>query len=49
MNNEEIKIKEPFKGLFTQGMVCETYKDDENNCQPGRCYYYRWKKLFPKK
>ena len=32
MNNEEIKIKEPFKGLFTQGMVChETYKDDENN------------------
>ena len=26
------KIKEPFKGLFTQGMVChETYKDNENN------------------
>ena len=26
--NEKIKIKEPFKGLFTQGMVChETYKD----------------------
>ena len=32
-----IKIKilifqEPFKGLFTQGMVChETYKDENNN------------------
>ena len=27
-NNPKIKIKEPFKGLFTQGMVChETYKD----------------------
>jgi leucyl-tRNA synthetase len=31
-NNEEIKIKEPFKGLFTQGMVChETFKDENNN------------------
>ena len=27
-NKPEIKITEPFKGLFTQGMVChETYKD----------------------
>ena len=27
-NNPKIKTKEPFKGLFTQGMVChETYKD----------------------
>ncbi|WP_440672755.1 leucine--tRNA ligase [Candidatus Pelagibacter sp. HIMB1715] len=26
--NENLNIKEPFKGLFTQGMVChETYKD----------------------
>jgi leucyl-tRNA synthetase len=26
------QIKEPFKGLFTQGMVChETYKDQNNN------------------
>jgi len=32
MNNKEINIKEPFKGLFTQGMVChETYKDEQNN------------------
>ena len=30
--NEKFNIKEPFKGLFTQGMVChETYKDDANN------------------
>ena len=27
-----LKINEPFKGLFTQGMVChETYKDKNNN------------------
>merc|ERR1711991_583167 len=27
-NNKKIKDSEPFKGLFTQGMVChETYKD----------------------
>jgi len=31
-NNEKFNIKEPFKGLFTQGMVChETYKDEDNN------------------
>ena len=31
-NNEEMDVKEPFKGLFTQGMVChETYKDTNNN------------------
>ena len=31
-NNDQIKITEPFKGLFTQGMVChETYKDENNN------------------
>ena len=32
LNNSKIKINEPFKGLFTQGMVChETYKDENNN------------------
>jgi len=32
LNNSEIKFTEPFKGLFTQGMVChETYKDNNNN------------------
>jgi leucyl-tRNA synthetase len=30
--SDKINIKEPFKGLFTQGMVChETYKDQDNN------------------
>ncbi len=30
--SDEFQIKEPFKGLFTQGMVChETYKDKNNN------------------
>ena len=29
--NKEIKLNEPFKGLFTQGMVChETYKNEKN-------------------
>ena len=28
--NKKFKLNEPFKGLFTQGMVChETYKDPE--------------------
>ena len=31
-NNIEFSIREPFQGLFTQGMVChETYKDQDNN------------------
>jgi leucyl-tRNA synthetase len=30
--NKNITLSEPFKGLFTQGMVChETYKDKNNN------------------
>ena len=30
-NNSKFKFKEPFKGLFTQGMVChETYKSENN-------------------
>ncbi len=30
--NKTFNITEPFKGLFTQGMVChETYKDENNN------------------
>ena len=29
--NDDFKLKEPFNGLFTQGMVChETYKDKKN-------------------
>ncbi len=31
-NNKNFNLEEPFKGLFTQGMVChETYKDSEGN------------------
>ena len=30
--NKKINLREPFKNLFTQGMVChETYKDEDNN------------------
>ena len=30
--NKDFKITEPFKNLFTQGMVChETYKDKNGN------------------
>ena len=30
--NKDFNIKEPFKSLFTQGMVChETYKDENDN------------------
>ena len=30
--NKNFNLKEPFNGLFTQGMVChETYKDSDNN------------------
>ena len=32
MDNNTFNLKEPFKGLFTQGMVChQTYKDQKNN------------------
>tara|TARA_B100000902_G_scaffold367528_1_gene390198 strand:- start:223 stop:1191 length:969 start_codon:yes stop_codon:yes gene_type:complete len=32
LNDNVFNLKEPFKGLFTQGMVChETYKDENNN------------------
>ena len=31
-NNDSLNLNEPFKGLFTQGMVCHpTYKDKNNN------------------
>ena len=31
-DNKDFNIEEPFKGLFTQGMVChETYRDPNNN------------------
>ncbi len=32
LQNDDVKLNEPFQGLFTQGMVChQTYKDEKNN------------------
>ena len=49
-NNTEFKIKEPFKGLFTQGMVChETYKDKNNNwVSPDEIIVKKGKKFLKK-
>ena len=48
---DKIKIKEPFKGLFTQGMVChETYKDQNNNwLSPEEVFSENGKEFFNKK
>ena len=48
-NNNKFKFKEPFEGLFTQGMVChQTYKDENNKWlspeeveQKGENYFVR--------
>ena len=49
--NKEFKLKEPFDGLFTQGMVChETYKDQKNNwLSPDEVYSDDGKNFFNKK
>ena len=49
--NKDINLKEPFKGLFTQGMVChETYKDPNNNwVSPDEIETIEWKKIFKKR
>ena len=51
MDNNEIDLKEPFKGLFTQGMVChETYKDEKNNwLSPEEVLTKNGKDFFEKK
>jgi leucyl-tRNA synthetase len=51
LNNKEINLKEPFKGLFTQGMVChETYKDEKNNwLSPEDVFTDNGKDYFQKK
>ena len=51
LNNDDIKIQEPFKGLFTQGMVChETYKDQNNNwLNPDEVFSENGKDFFIKK
>ena len=49
--NENFNINEPFKGLFTQGMVChETYKDKHNNwLSPDEVETINGKKYLKKK
>ncbi len=51
LNNKNLGIKEPFKGLFTQGMVChQTYKDDDDNwLSPEEVISDDGKKFFIKK
>ena len=50
-HNDAINITEPFKGLFTQGMVChETYKDQNNKwLSPEEIVTEDGKKFFKKK
>ena len=50
-NNKDFKLKEPFKGLFTQGMVChETYKNQKNNwLSPDEVYSDDGKIFYNKK
>ena len=51
IDNREVNLKEPFKGLFTQGMVChETYKDEKNNwLSPEEIFTDDGKDYFQKK
>ncbi|MDA9710646.1 leucine--tRNA ligase [Candidatus Pelagibacter sp.] len=51
LNNSSVNINEPFKGLFTQGMVChETYKDENNNwLSPEEVFTNNGKEYFQKK
>jgi len=51
LGNKKINISEPFKGLFTQGMVChQTYKDDDNNwLSPDEVFSEDGKNFFIKK
>ena len=48
--NDNLKLKEPFDGLFTQGMVChETYKDQKNKwLSPEEVFSEDGKKFFKK-
>ena len=51
LDNKQFTIKEPFKGLFTQGMVChETYKDmNDNWLSPDEIFSKNGKDFFVKK
>ena len=48
--NREFKFKEPFLGLFTQGMVChETYKDENNKWySPDEVDSKKWQDFYLK-
>jgi len=48
--NSKFELKEPFKGLFTQGMVChETYKDENNKwLSPGEIVSINGEKFLKK-
>ena len=50
LENKTFNLKEPFKGLFTQGMVChQTYKDKNNNwLSPDEVFSDDGKKFFVK-
>ena len=49
-DNDNLELTEPFKGLFTQGMVCHpTYKDKDNNwLSPDEVFTNDGKKFFNK-
>jgi len=49
-DNDDLELTEPFKGLFTQGMVCHpTYKDKDNNwLSPDEVFTNDGKKFFNK-
>jgi leucyl-tRNA synthetase len=47
MGTNKINLKEPFRGLFTQGMVChETYKHEDNWLSPEQVYSENGKDYF---
>jgi leucyl-tRNA synthetase len=50
LENKRLKIKEPFEGLFTQGMVChQTYKDKNDNwLNPDQVFTDDGEKFFMK-
>ena len=42
-----MNVSEPFKGLFTQGMVChETYKNDDQWLNPDEVFSDNGKDFF---
>ena len=50
LENKRLKVKEPFEGLFTQGMVChQTYKDKNDNwLNPDQVFTDDGEKFFMK-